>query len=380
MNMASGIFINASLVDDRGTWTVRARVPDPVTGKKRNKSKSTGLKVADNTKRAAERAKREIVEEWERELNSPPPSPDPPFREYVNLFLESKENSCRSNTVNTYRGYADNHILPALGNIPIKQLRYRDIQSYCDKAAKTQSSKSIRKHLVVISGAMQQAIRDGIIETDFTKYVELPPEKKFEGDALTAEQAKTLYQCIQNEREPVRAAITLGLVYGLRRSEVCGLRWSDIDFENRTMQIRNTVTPKGGSFVESEHTKTRKSRRTIRLVESTVPYLEALKKSQRDYQKKTNKVCAWPDGRPVRPDYLCKALHKVCEKNDLPEIRFHDLRHTAATLLSGEMTPKQVQAFLGHEDISTTMNVYVHSSDSDRAAVAETMDSILATK
>lgn len=146
------------------------------------------------------------------------------------------------------------------------------------------------------------------------------------------------------------------------------------------MQIRNTVTPKGGSFVESEHTKTRKSRRTIRLVESTVPYLEALKKRQRDYQKKTNKVCAWPDGRPVRPDYLCKALHRVCEKNDLPEIRFHDLRHTAATLLSGEMTPKQVQAFLGHEDISTTMNVYVHGSESDRAAVAEKMDSILTKK
>ena len=369
--------VRGNLYDDKGTWTVRARVFDPNTGNIRQRTKSTGLKVKDNTKRRAEKAMKKIVEEWEREANAAPVLRDPLFSECVLNWIEKKRFSLKANSIKTYEDYSRAHIIPMLGDIKVRDMTLKHLQLFYTDLLKTVSVNSARKIHVVVNGAILDAVRDNIIPVNFAAYVEFPKAGKFEGRAYTPDQVARLLDAVEKEGEPMRAAITLAVVYGLRRSEICGLRWKDIDFETGTLNVRNTKTQNGDLVIEGEQTKTKKSRRTIDLIQSTVSYLQDLKKRQEKDGLTLDKVCVWPDGQEVRPDYLTRRTGEVMEKYGLEKIRLHDLRHTAATLLATRATPKQVQNFLGHEDISTTMNTYTHLLDKERRATSGIMDGIL---
>lgn len=377
VNMASPKTVKGALYDDNGTWTVRARVFDPMTGKVKQRSKSTGFKVKDSTKRKAEQAMREIVATWEKDANAVPMKHDPLFSEYIKKWLERKSFSRGKNTVLSYKDYASKHILPALGGMKIRSMTLQHLQSYYNSKLDSLSVNTLRKHHVVISGALLDAVRDGIITTNFADYVEFPRRQKYEGKAYTPEQVAALLEAVEREGEPIRAGVTLAVCYGLRRSELLGLRWKDIDFGAKTLSVRNTVTKYRDSVVESEQTKTKRSYRTIDLIESTTPYLLHLKQTQERDGLTLDKVCVWPDGRAVRPDYITARTRRIMEKYGLEHIRVHDLRHTAATLLASRATLKQVQEFLGHEDISTTGNIYAHLMDRDRKATSDIMDGVL---
>lgn len=141
--------------------------------------------------------------------------------------------------------------------------------------------------------------------------------------------------------------------------------------------MANTVVQNGDLRIEDEQTKTSKSHRTIRLIDWTVPYLKELKEQQAASGLTPDKVCAWPDGRELRPDTLTHQAQKLMKQCGLRVIRFHDLRHTAASLLAPYVSPKQLQEFLGHEDIRMTYGTYAHVLDEQKIATSETMDSIL---
>lgn len=376
-NMASHKTVKGNLYDDKGTWVVRARVFDPSTEKVRQRTKTTGFKVKDSTKRRAESAMRDIVLEWEREANAVPVKCDPLFSDYIHRWLDRKATSKRANTVQSYRDYATLHILPALGPMKIRQMTLQHLQIYYAEKLKSLSVNTLKKHHVVISGALLDAVRDNVISVNFADYVEFPTAKKFEGKAYTAEQVASLLQAVEKEGEPIRSAVTLAVCYGLRRSEICGLRWADIDFERGTLTVRNTRTQYRQLIIDAEQTKTRKSQRTIALIASTIPYLTQLKQARVQAGISCGKVCTWPDGRPVLPNYITVRAKRIMEKYGLEHVRLHDLRHTAATLLATVATPKQVQEFLGHGDISTTMNIYAHLLDADRRATSDIMDTVL---
>ena len=134
------------------------------------------------------------------------------------------------------------------------------------------------------------------------------------------------------------------MVYGLRRSEVCGLRWQDIDFDNGAMHICNTVVKGDMKYIEEERTKTKKSDRVIALVDFTVPHFKSLKEQQQTAGLIPGKVCRWPNGDDIKHDYISKKFGKLLKENGLPPIRYHDLRHTAASLLiASGATPQQTQ-------------------------------------
>lgn len=377
--MAGQKTVTGSLHDDKGTWVVRGRVYDPDTGKTKNRSKSTGYKVKDNTKRKAQQKMAEILAQWEDEANGEIVyiTSEPLFSEYVNCFLDKKQGVLKGNTVKTYRGYAEKHILPALGDIPVRKLTLQKIQAFYNDLFEQLKVGSVKKMHVVVSGALLEAVREGLISTNVADYAEFPKAQKFEGKAYTPEQAVRFLDALKKEGEPLRAAGTLALCYGLRREEIVGLRWSDIDFKQNTLTVRNTVVQEGDLRIEEERTKTQKSKRSIALVPGTVPYLLELQQRQEQAGLVLDKVCAWPDGRIVRPDYLTRHIPKFMERADLPVIRLHDLRHTAASILAMSCSPKQVQDFLGHEDISTTMNIYTHTMDSQRRETSDALGGIL---
>lgn len=368
--------VNASLQVDRGTYVVRGRVFNPSTGKMQQRSKSTGLLVKDHTKRKAERVMREIVERWTAEANAEVVNADPTFEDYVLRWIEKKRMSLKSNTIRCYEDYARLHVLPALGNMRIHRMKLRDLQSFYNRLSCVLSVSSLKKIHVIISGALLDAVRDGIIGTNFAAYVEFPKAQRFEGTAYKPEQVAALLAAAKKEGEPVLTAIILAVSYGLRRSEICGLRWADIDFDAGILNVRNTVVQSGDAIIETAQTKTAKSRRTINLIKSTVPHLIRLRDTQMRLGLTLDKVCVWSDGRAVRPDYLTHRISKLMERSGLPHIRVHDLRHTAASLLSAKASPKQVQEFLGHEDIATSMNIYTHLMDAERAATSDIMDGI----
>lgn len=256
----------------------------------------------------------------------------------------------------------------------------QDIQEYFNSLAGVLSPNSMRKHNVIIHGALKKAVLDGVLTSDVgnvLREIELPKKRKYEGKCLSDEQMKVVSQKLADEPEPIRAAVTLGLCYGLRRSEMCGLRWCDVDFNNNVLHIRNTVIDCNGTLIEGEQTKTLASRRDITLVESTRPYLQALYDRRTAQGMVSDKVCAYEDGRAVKPDYISRHIKEFLERCGAPNMRLHDLRHTAATVLVKRMPVIYVTAFLGHNQVSTTTDIYSHVLESERPKASATMDAYL---
>ena len=371
--------VTASLQDDKGTWTVRGRVFDPATGKMKQRTKSTGLKSKDKTKRKAEKMMKEIVKQWQDEAEGIARTVSPPFLVYVNRFMDrQKAKRRKANTIKSYQGYINCHIKPKLGSVPTAELTLDDLEKFYAEYLMTHAVSSARKVHVVIRGAVKEAIRDGIFQYNFADRVEFPTSHKFSGAVVyTQAEVNKLLSAAKEAGEPIRAAVTLAVCYGLRRSEVIGLRWKDIDFEGNSLTVSNTVVQNGELKIEAELTKTKAGNRSIALLPVTVPYLQELKEKQEAAKLKTDKVVAWMDGQEVRPDFISRKTRQLMKKCGLPVIRFHDLRHTAASLLAPHVTPEQLRDFLGHEHISTTYDVYTHVLSDQKKATSAAMNEVL---
>ena len=217
--MASVIHINVCLVDDKGRWTIKGRFCNTVTGEKWQRTKSTGLRVKDNTKRKAEAMKADIVAGWEEELAQQFRAESPLFSVYVQKFIERKRAlRLRENTIKSYEDYIKVHIGPKLGNIPIQELTLRDIEGFYEEYLKTHKVKSARKVNVVVSGAFREAIRDGVIQVNLADldHLEFPKAEKFDGGTTyTAEEVSKLLKAaeeaggIHNERCDIYKICTL---------------------------------------------------------------------------------------------------------------------------------------------------------------------------
>lgn len=281
--------------------------------------------------------------------------------------------------VNRYMlALARRQIYLAFGHIKTNDIQYAHLQRYIDDLAGDLKVKSLKKHLVVINGALDDAERSGIISSNPARLVQMPREaEKFVGNTLNEEEAKEALSAAQEAGEPMYAIVILGMVYGLRRSEMCGLRWKDIDFENGYIHVCNTVVKGKSGHIEEESTKTEKSNRYLPLIGFTIPYFRDLLQQQISSGSKCDKVCQLSDGSPVLPDYMTHKYKEFLAAHSLPDIRVHDMRHTAASLLAAhDATPQQAQEFLGHESISTTLDIYTHCLDESKRKTADIMDKI----
>ncbi len=378
--MAGHIKVSASLQEDRGTWVIRGRVCNLITGETRQRSKSTGLSTKGNHKREAQALMQEIAKKWEREAIEQFKIVGPAFIEYVNRWLARKERKrIKATTLQSYKDLIRLHVAPRFSEALITDITQRDLDLFFDKYLEDHTVSSARRLNCIFSGAYQEAIKDGtvIVNLADSTHREFPKEKKFEGSAYTSDEVALLLKEAKREGEPICAAVVLAVLYGLRRSEVLGLRWRDVDFNRGTLTINNTVVMSGELRVEAETTKSKNSHRVITLLPDTIPYLQSLKKAQQASGSIPQKVCAWPNCGEVRPDFLTRKIKKVMRMAGLTPIRFHDLRHTAASLLAPMVTPQQLQKYMGHEDISTTFGTYAHYMDKERKATSATMNQIL---
>jgi len=376
--------IRGSLQEKNGKWQVIAYVPG-LNGKKQQVSRSTGISVKGGRKRDAEERRREILLELEREYATPGTNTGKiMFLDWINTWMEQAELDKRVCTIESYRGYINKHIEPYFKpfELTLKSVTPQHLQGFINKKCKELTPNTVKKYMAVIRGALKDATIKGLIADNPATRVTVPKSKKFEGKAYTYEQFDHLLSVAKGT--PLERCIVLAGWYGLRRSEVLGLRWKDIDFKKETMSICNTRV-KHTTEVAAEQTKSKASKRTLPLYEDTIPYFQRLKfEQQRDavlngWQVDDDTyICTWPNGIPYRTDYVSQGFEYLLKKNGLTPIRFHDLRHTACSLLlENGANPVQAQRFLGHENVETTLNVYTHLSKEGAKQTAQIMEKLI---
>ena len=292
----------------------------------------------------------------------------------------------RPSSHKTYEGYIKNHIKPSIGSIPLTKLTTLDLQRLYQKLLtegrvdrlesqnqpKGLSPKTVRNINQVISSAMHLAIQQHLIAQDPTDGCALPKTEHQEMQTLSADQLAAFL--LEAKHSGVFEMYYIELATGLRRGELLGLKWEDIDFANQTLRVRRQVGRINGEVREAP-LKTKNAYRTISLGTDAIGVL----KQQREKQPSSSYVFPSPTGGPIAPDSVLHMLHRVLDRAGLPEIRFHDLRHTFATLaLQNGVDVKTVSGMLGHFSAGFTLDTYAHVTTAAQRQAAETMGAVLA--
>ena len=298
--------------------------------------------------------------------------------EFFDLWLEIQTVSLRRSTYEAHTIYFRKHIEPYFRHYTLDELKPIDIQRYvteklqCGRKDSRDGGLSlvtVKKHLSVLRQALDLAVIYGYIPHNPCDSVRLPKLKSGLTERtvlLTAREAQEVINAF--EGHPLRVAVILALYYGLRRSEVLGLKWSAVDFNRNTIQINHTIV-KNLSIEAADLTKTEMSARTFELI----PEVRALLLTQ-SAQRTTESpyINAWDDGRVFRPDYVTRGFQRNLKAHSLPQMRFHDLRHsTASILFDMGWELEDVKNWLGHADIETTSNIYLHYTRDRKVLLAD---------
>ncbi len=365
-------------------------------GKRQTPSKSTGLPVKGNKKRAQamlQEARKEMEEALEGRIRRKenPESLDPSevlFTVFIQDWLAMMKSSIEITTYASYSMCIKSKIVPyfderhpGLMLCDVTPKHIQDYYTYELQECGVTTNTVIRRH-ANIRKALQYAFKIGLIDNNPADRVERPKKNQFSGSIYNEKELETLFELVKGK--PIELGVILAAFYGLRRSEAVGLKWSAIDFEKKTISIRHTVTQvclNGKSItVEKDRTKTKSSYRTLPLVPPFEKLLNDLKARQEMNRSLCGSMYCKKDaayiyvndiGELVKPGYITQHFPNMLEKNGMRKIRFHDLRHSCASLLyANGVSLKEIQEWLGHSDISTTSNIYTHLDFNSKIASA----------
>lgn len=304
--------------------------------------------------------------------------------EYFSEYLKANKTTIRPNTHFQYSQIVRQHILPMLGKIKLDELKPNIIQQlYSHKLDQGISERSVLLIHAVLHKALRQAVMWGIIGWNPADGVIRPKKQHKEMKVLNDTQVRTLLLVAKGT--PMHILLQIEITTGLRFGELLGLQWKDLNWGNRQLQIQrqlNRLKSHGLTFSEP---KTKAGRRTIVLGKSTISLLHDHWLLQQkmiiefgDQWQDNDLIFPSETGTPADQSNVTKRFKLLLIKAGLPDIRFHDLRHTAATLMLLQgINPKIVQERLGHADISMTLNTYSHVLPSMQEDAAEKIDDIV---
>lgn len=368
--------ITASLQIKNNIYQVVLNYKD-INGKRKQKWVTTGLSEKGNNKRLANQKMQEILADFKENMNCTTlKNNEKLFTLYLKELLLDIKNTIEENTYDSYKVivnktcdyFADKNIL-------LNELKPADIQKfYTYLYSKELTGNTVLHYHNLIRKALQTALRLDLILSNPADRVERPKKEQFIGSFYSQTELNTLFSLIKDD--PLKIVIYLASFYGLRRSEVLGLKWDAFDFENKTITIKHkAIQGKKDNkivIILKDKTKNQSSYRTLPLVDEIIVLLKEHKK-QIDENKKLcgnsyNKkyldyVCVDSTGKLFRPEYVTDHFTLIMNKNTdiLRKIRFHDLRHSCASLLLAKEIPmKEIQDWLGHSTYSTTANIYAH--------------------
>ena len=340
-------------------------------GKRKNKWISTKLPVKGNKKKA-EKMLSEIRQTFvpvekpmDAEIN---------FSDYMLQWLQIIKPTVATTTYASYSSIVQKIVVPYFKKkaIPLAELKAIDIQAFYLNHLERVSARTVIHYHTLLHRALKYAVKIELIDANPVDKVDRPKAAPFVGSFYDSTEVQKLFEAAKGSK--LEIPIFLGAFYGLRRSEAIGLKWDAIDFQNDTITIRHTVVSCyiDGKQVQKAQdiTKTKSSMRTLPLIPAFKELLQHKKKQQDEFQRVCNKsynkdylgyICVDEMGKLLSPHYLTEAFAKLLKKHGLRKIRYHDLRHSCASLLLANGVPmKQIQEWLGHSDFSTTANVYAH--------------------
>lgn len=353
-------------------------------GKRKPKWISTGLTIKGNKKRAEQ-----MLMEERRKYANTKAGDDVLFADFMEQWLEIVKSTVSIPTYSSYVNAVKSIIAPYFRKkkILLRDLQAHDIQMFYQEQLQRVKASSVIHYHANIHKALKYAVKNDMIPSNPADKVERPKQDKFYGNFYDRDELNKLFEAVAGTK--LELPVLLGAFYGLRRSEIVGLKWSAIDFEQNTITISHTVTSCNLDgkcvIVAKDTTKTKSSRRTLPLVPYFHEKLLAVKAQQGRNQKLCGRsynrefleyICVDDIGDRFKPNYITSQFPRLLERNGFRKIRFHDLRHSCASLLLASGVPmKHIQEWLGHSDFSTTANIYAHLDYSSKLTSASAMES-----
>lgn len=308
--------------------------------------------------------------------------PDMPFGKWIEFWYENYcKPSIRETTKVCYEGRIYNHIIPSIGKIKLNKLTQNDLQQFYAKLKTSGritnvelqgeglSDRVVRGCHANCRSALEKAVEEGLIKVNPAIGCKLPPKKAKEMQVLTPEELQRFLK--QAKAEGYYELFILELSTGMRRGELLGLMWDDLNFHTGELRICRQATVVHGK-IEISVPKTKTSVRAVVLPPSVLELLRA-------YKEKINSRWMFPspqsDDTPLHPSGLLKALNRIIERSSCKQVRFHDLRHTFATMaLENGMDVKTLSAMIGHVSAATTLDIYSHMTDTMQMQAAVNID------
>jgi len=349
---------------------------------------STGLPVKRNKKKAEAML---LDARKNFKLTSVVDEADITFADFMVDWLELIKPNIE---LTTYAGYSININQIICPYFEAKNILLRDIQpkhiqdfySHC-MAERGISANTVIHYHANIRKALKHAVNIDLLPNNPADRIQRPKRKQFVGKFYDIDEVNTLLRVVRGKR--IELPVMLAAFYGLRRGEIVGIKWDAIDFVNKTITIRHTVT---GAMIDGEYTtivkdraKTKSSCRSLPLVPEFVTMLTQLKQQQAEHQaicgNSYNRdfleyICVDELGNRINPGYITDNFKQTLVKNNLRKIRFQDLRHTCASLLlAAGVSMKEIQEWLGHSNFGTTANTYTHLTVDSKQKAANAMRS-----
>ena len=379
------INVSGHLQERRGILTASLSWTDEA-GNRQRKSVSTGLPVKGNKKRAEDML-RDIIKEHEAYLSGLPGLEGLLFADFMEEWLEVIKPDIKLTTYGGYQMNVQKSIAPYFRKrcILLCELTADDINEFYKHELKRVKATTVHKCHANISKALKYAVQKDYIPYTVMDKVKRPRPERYVGKFLKQSETVELFEAVKGHK--LELGVIFGAFYGLRRAEIIGLRWESINFETNSITIEHTVTVAtidGKSvIIADDTTKSKASFRTLPLVPAIRGKLLAVKAEQEQNSKlcgksynKEESIYIYTDalGNRIKPDYLSGEFPRFLEKNGFRRMRFHDLRHSCASLLLANGVPlKQIQEWLGHSDFAITANTYAHLDYNSKLASAGAM-------
>lgn len=361
--------------EETNTYYCILNYKDPITGRWKQKKKR-GFKKLKDAKAA--------MAELENALNQ---------REYAKInpkkmtlgslltnWLNYKKMTIRKSTLQTYQYYIKSYIEPTLAKYQIADITPALLQLTYSQLVAEYSPATVKKTHAILYNALELATKWEYIPNNPATLVEPPKVSKPEIKVWDIETATKFLRFSASENERTHIAYVIAIMCGLRQGEILGLRWSDVDMKKKIMYIRQTLSHDGKRLENA--TKTAAGTRSVAF--SDVVLQELIKHKKLQARERLRAGSAWQDnnlvvttsvGTPLNPRSLLRSFKRITRNAGLPEIRFHDLRHTHATaLLSAGINPKIVSERLGHSSVEITLDVYSHLLPNMQSEAAEAIE------
>ena len=356
-------------------------------GQRKTKWISLGLPEKGN-KRKAEAELARLRAEFEPPKEAGDLSSDMLFADYLLEWLEIAKGRLAVATYSSYAAMIKKPVGPYFRqrNLTLRELEARHLQMFYSEMLRKVKPNTIIHYHAIIHSALKYAVKTDMLVQNVADKVDRPKKNSFQPVFLSAEEMQKMFEALRGTK--LELPVLVAAFYGFRRGEVLGLKWDAIDFERGTISVIRTVTTitldGKQTEIEQQSAKTKSSLRTLPLIGSFREYFLQVKEAQ-ELNKQVCGNCynheydgfVFVDelGERMRANYLTSAFPKFLEDHGLRRMRFHDLRHSCASLLLANGVPlKHIQEWLGHSDFTTTANIYAHLDYKSKITSAQAME------